>query len=137
MNSCYASVGFAPSAASELIAIAEADGCKAGVGRVVPITSGVGELGGMFVLPEFRGRSVATKLVDFLLSRCQHAQLFCIPFAHLRSFYVSFGFLPVDPGIAVPEPIARKVAWCNDQYPEPVSLLVRGALPATQQRIGS
>lgn len=126
-NQCYASIGFALSTRDDLIAVAEADGRRVGLGRIVPISNDVGELGGMYVIPDYRGHSVARHLVSFLLERSGHRQLFCIPFLHLEPFYAEFGFERAAAELEVPAPIAQKLEWCARQYPNPVVLLVRSA----------
>lgn len=126
-NRCYAEVGFQPSGAGDFIAVAEIDGTKAGLGRLVRIDGETGELGGIYALPEFRGHGVARAVVGYLLEQSPYPRLFCIPFKHLEAFYRGFGFTPVTPDIGVPEVISSKVCWCSGQYDAGVSLLVRGA----------
>ena len=125
-NACYRDAGFLPSTATDRIAIAECGGKRAGLGRVVPVQPGVAELGGMYVLPAFRGQAVARRIVDFLVQQSDAARLYCIPFAHLEAFYASCGFARVGADDAVPAPVAHKLAWCERQYEQPVCLLVRG-----------
>jgi GNAT superfamily N-acetyltransferase len=125
-NERYAEIDFAPSKESDFVAVAEVDGAKAGLGRLVPMGPGIAELGGMYVLPAYRGKSIARAIVEYLLahaSRCE--RLYCIPFAHLERFYTSCGFAPVGPGDAVPEAVRGKLDWCHTRYPEPVRLLVK------------
>lgn len=124
-NERYAEIRFRPSPATDLVAVAEIGGVKAGLGRLVPVEENTGELGGMYVLPEFRGRQVAAEIVAHLLRQSPYRRLFCIPFAHLEGFYRGFGFRPVAAGDAVPAAVAEKADWCAKEYPTPVSLLVR------------
>ena len=126
-NARYAEIDFAPSSEADFIAIAEVDGVKAGLGRMAPIDDGHAELGGMFVLPEYRGQSIAAGIVEFLLQRAARTTVFCIPFSHLEHFYRSFGFLPPDESVKIPSPIAEKFAWCKRTYATPVALLHRKA----------
>ncbi len=125
INCHYAEIEFVPSTEDELIVIAEVNGERAGIGRVVTINEEVGELGGIFVLPNFRGQSVAGNIVDTLISEASYPVLYCIPFAHLELFYRSHGFDSVKECNLVPEAILKKVNWCLDQYEEEVRLLVR------------
>lgn len=131
-NARYAEIDFLPSGAADLVAVAEVDGERAGLGRVVPVSPTAGELGGMYVFPPCRGRGVAQALVAFLLAQAPRERLYCIPFAHLGTFYGSFGFEPVAPGEALPAAVAEKFAWCQSHYPEPVLLLARGGYHETR-----
>ena len=124
-NACYADANFMPSSRQDFLAVAEVGGNKAGLGRVVPVAADMGELGGMYVLPAFRGQALAGKLVQFLLAESQLPTLFCIPFAHLESFYARYGFGPLPDSLPIPESVAAKFAWCQRHYPTPVRLLVR------------
>jgi len=126
-NERYGDIHFLASTARDLIAVAEVDGEKAGLGRIVPVDATTGELGGMYVLPAFRGRKLAGAIVAYLLRHSPYRQLFCIPLAHLEGFYAGFGFLPVPAGTPVPRAVAEKVNWCTKEYPAPVRLLLRVA----------
>lgn len=126
-NECYGEIHFLPSSAQDFVAVAEIGDAKAGLGRLVPVDDTTGELGGIYVLPEFRGHGVAAAIVAYLLRHSPYRQLFCIPFAHLEGFYRGFGFRPVSAGDAVPAAIAEKADWCAKTYPTPVSLLLRVA----------
>ena len=128
VNERYPEVGFVASDARDLVLIAAIDGARAGLGRLVPLARGESELGGIYVLPEFRGRSVASAIVRHLVDAGALERLYCIPFTPLVPFYQGFGFHPAVTGTPVPEVIANKVRWCQSKYSQPVSLLVR--LPA-------
>lgn len=107
----------------DFIAIAEVDGVRAGLGRIVPINDSIAELGGMFVRDHFRGRGVAEKIVHFLLqNNRQYSRIFCLPFTHLSAFYSRFGFEPHLNKSSIPELIRKKHDWCNQQYPQPTLL---------------
>lgn len=57
INQCYDEVEFVHSIfEKEIIAIAEIDDQKAGVGRLVNVKQGNLELGGMYVFESFRGK---------------------------------------------------------------------------------
>lgn len=126
-NRRYGEIHFLPSQARDFIAVAEIDGVKAGLGRLVPVNEGSGELGGIYVLPEFRGRQAAGAIVAYLLQHSPYRQLFCIPFSHLEGFYRGFGFQPVSAGSAVPDVVVGKLNWCSQEYVAAVNLLVRVA----------
>ena len=124
VNTQYASINFLPSTANDYIAVAARDGTLLGLGRLVKVTETIGELGGMYVLPEYRGQQLAHKIVTHLMANSPYQTLFCIPFAHLETFYCGFGFAKVDPGAQVPAAVSKKFGWCQQQYNTSVSLLV-------------
>lgn len=124
INECYAGVDFVPSGEADVIAVAQADGQSAGLGRVVPIADGVGELGGMLVFDQFRGSGLAKQIIGFLQQQAGLPTLYCLPFAELAGLYGSMGFVPATAQDAVPEKVAAKHRWCNEHYPKPVLLLV-------------
>ena len=65
----YAVAGFLSSdLARDVLVIAELDGRRAGMGRLVPAGEGAFELGGMWVLEAFRGRGIARAIVDELIA---------------------------------------------------------------------
>ncbi|MBB6611995.1 GNAT family N-acetyltransferase [Pontibacter sp. Tf4] len=126
VNAQYQQVHFQLSNYSnELIVIAEANGEKAGVGRLVTVDENTLELGGMYVPESFRRFGVARTIVTFLVAQVTGKTLFCLPFEHLQHFYESCGFKPVaDPG-RVPPKVLQKWEWCNQVYPHKTLLLTR------------
>src|SRR5688500_19027258 len=83
----YRRAGFIPSdLRRDTIVIAELDGTRAGLGRLVPAGEAY-ELGGMFVLDAFRGRGVARAIVEELIRRAGDAAVYCVPFADLEQLY--------------------------------------------------
>lgn len=126
-NDCYARVQFQPSGIDDFIAVAEVDGVKTGLGRLVRLDEATAELGGIYVLPAFRGRHLARRIVDFLLRESPYRRLYCIPFAHLIDFYRGFGFEPVAADAEIPCAVAEKLNWCSAQYRASVGLLLRVA----------
>ena len=63
INERYKEIGFVPSnIAHELVAIAEHQGSRAALGRLVPVNADCAELGGIYVLPEFRGLGIGTEI---------------------------------------------------------------------------
>ena len=126
LNARYDEVGFRHSDFNrELIAIAEVEGNKAGLGRLVTIDSNTAELGGMYVFTEYRGYGVAGKIVEFLLQHSgRFKQIFCLPFAYLKDFYGKYGFVPTDESQDIPALIREKHNWCKRTYEHEILLLV-------------
>ncbi|HRE16376.1 MAG TPA: GNAT family N-acetyltransferase [Rhodocyclaceae bacterium] len=116
---------FLPSSASDFLVLAETEDGKAGLGRLVPIDAQCAELGGICVLPAWRGQGLARDIVSFLLQHSPYQRLYCVPFAHLSNFYCSFGFVPVRDMATVPCAIAEKFNWCTREYSSELTLLVR------------
>jgi predicted GNAT family N-acyltransferase len=127
INQCYDEVEFVHSSFdNEVIAVAEVEGKKAGIGRLVQVNSTSQELGGMYVFEDFRGIGIAGQIVKFLLERSSPLQtIYCIPFAHLSDFYQKSGFEICTNFEQVPAEILRKHLWCKEKYTHPVSLLHR------------
>ncbi len=125
INARYADIGFVPSHAGELIVIATLSCCVAGQGRVVPVDASSGELSGIYVLPDFQGRGIARRIVDFLIRHTALPVIYCLPFAELQDFYRSMGFVPVRQQDRVPQHVLQKHQWCNATYDKPVLLLER------------
>lgn len=110
---------------NEIIAIAELDGHKAGIGRLVTIDSDHLELGGMYVFESYRNQGVAAAIVNFLLkSNSKGCTVYCIPFEHLSTFYKGFGFISCDNLKKVPKEVLDKYLWCKEKYSHPTSLLI-------------
>jgi GNAT superfamily N-acetyltransferase len=109
----------------EIIAIAEYEGQKAGLGRLVTLDDGHLELGGMYVLEAFRRHGIARKIVPFLLDLADPNKIvYCIPFQHLLSFYEKFGFVPCHDLSNTPQDLKTKIQWCSETYAlQGVSLL--------------
>jgi GNAT superfamily N-acetyltransferase len=123
VNQRYAEIDFVPSTLDDLIAIAEVDGVRAGLGRIVTVGQH-GELGGMYVLEPYQGLGLARRLVEWLTEQRGHLPLWCLPFSELKDMYGSFGFLPSG-GEDAPAAVLKKHRWCNEHYPKPVLLLQR------------
>lgn len=124
-NACYADIDFKPSTSADFLVLAEIGTNKAGLGRLVPIDDDCAELGGICVLPPYRGQHLAHAIVAYLLLRSHWRNLYCIPFAHLTDFYRCFDFSPVSKEHALPAAIAEKFDWCRQHYASDVALLVR------------
>lgn len=126
VNSCYDRVEFIHSDFdNEVIAIAEYNEEKAGLGRLVKIDEYNLELGGMYVFESFRGKGVAKEIVHFLFTHIQAFQtVYCIPFKHLLHFYTQCGFSTCLNFAPVPSKILDKYQWCQEKYSNPTSLLI-------------
>lgn len=105
---------------NEVIAVAECEGSKAGLGRLVTLSGNCLELGGIYVFNEFRGKGIARSIIDFLLSHRDGQTVYCIPFAHLTPFYEQFGFSPCQ---HIPQALWDKLTWCQERYEHPTALL--------------
>jgi GNAT superfamily N-acetyltransferase len=121
----YREIRFSPSPPGTRGFVAEIDGVRAGLGRLVEHAPGVVELGGIWTAESARGRGVARAMVTALLeaSPASAGRLWCIPFAHLAAFYESFGFEAARP--PWPPAIAAKVAAIHDQHMPSIVVLVR------------
>jgi N-acetylglutamate synthase-like GNAT family acetyltransferase len=127
INKKYDEVAFVHSRfENEIIAIAEVDGEKAGIGRLVSLDNDNLELGGIYVFEKFRGKGIAHKIVEFLLKSSKpNKTIYCIPFAKLSTFYKKFGFAPCRELKEAPQDIVRKIQWCQRSYEEHVELLFK------------
>ena len=126
INQSYDQVGFINSnIENELIVIATVLNQKAGLGRLVNILQGIGELGGIYTFSQFRKMGVAQKIVQYLIDKNEYTTLYCLPFEPLKDFYTQFGFKEVteDSFYLVPEKIKTKLAWCKESYPQKTLLL--------------
>lgn len=128
-NERYAEIDFVQSTPADQLVVAEVGDERAGLGRIVSIDTDVGELGGIYVFAPFRGLGVAHAVVEHLLRHSQVTTLYCLPFSHLQPFYASCGFTTVDENAALPPAITAKIAWCRQQYADPVSTLKRSIAP--------
>jgi GNAT superfamily N-acetyltransferase len=128
VNQRYAEVDFVASGPGDSIAIAEVDGERAGIGRVVPVAARTAELGGMYVFDRFQGLGLSRRIIAWLLEQPQFDQLYCLPFEELQGLYGSMGFAP---SASAPEEVAAKHRWCNAHYSKRV-LLMRCEKPSFQ-----
>lgn len=119
----YEKVRFLPSDLTrDTVVVAEVDGARAGMGRLVPAGAGACELGGMFVDDAYRGRGIARALVEELIRRAGPEDVYCIPFADLEALYAAAGFRRIEP-VNVPEKIREKLDWCAREIDRPVILM--------------
>ena len=110
---------------NEIIGIAELNGQRAGIGRLVTIDDTVLELGGIYVLEGYREHGIARTIVTFMISQVKDKTLYCLPFEHLQQFYYSCGFVSAQNTEQVPAKILQKWKWCNGTYPGATLLLVQ------------
>lgn len=127
VNARYADIDFVPSPPTDLVMIASAGGVPAGLGRVVPLAPGIGELGGMLVFDEFQGRGLAKAIIASLCALPGFSALYCLPFAELETLYAAMGFAQVPDDGTVPPHVSQKYKWCNQHYGKPVLLMRRDA----------
>jgi GNAT superfamily N-acetyltransferase len=119
----YAAMDFAATPPDAVALVAERDGSRVGLGRLVAHRPDVVELGGIWTDEAARGQGIARAMVHALLDRHDGGPLWCIPFVHLGTFYRSFGF--ADRAPPWPAPIAAKVADCIALALPEVLVLVR------------
>ncbi|EAY31279.1 GNAT family N-acetyltransferase [Microscilla marina] len=124
-NARYDELGFVNSDFNnEFIAIAQQSEERVGIGRLVNISDGIQELGGMYVADSHRKQGIARKIVDFLLEQRSPAHtIYCLAFEHLATFYKSCGFVEVKSPEKTPTEITTKIDWCQSQYPYGNTLL--------------
>ena len=129
VNAMYEEIQFKKSCLeNEFIVIAKTEGENSGLGRLVIIDDDNIELGGIYVLPNYRRLGIAEKIVGHL---CQNNPfknkiIWCLPFENLLGFYSKFGFRNVNENY-IPEQIMKKYDWCNTngKYKEKVCILFK------------
>ncbi|QWG50947.1 N-acetyltransferase [Bacillus mycoides] len=127
INNQYDSIGFVRSDLKrEKVAIITHNNKYAGVGRLVQIDEDTIEMGGIYILPKFRGLQLAGELVSFLVETAKNLQVqnvYCLPFKELENFYKKYGFTEVDTTKEVVHPIIlKKYNWCLENYDKHVLL---------------
>lgn len=128
VNEQYQKIGFVPSNLErETVAIVTDKDKYAGVGRIVYLNEEEAEIGGIYILDAFRGRSLANELVDYLVKEVKKRNLkevYCLPFEELKPFYEKFGFAECDyEEKQINKRILKKYQWCLDNYEKQVLLL--------------
>ncbi len=119
----YREIRFSPSPPGARGFVAELDGARVGLGRLIEHVPGVLELGGIWTAETARNRGIARAMVTALVEQATAVRLWCIPFAHLAAFYETFGFEVARP--PWPAPIAAKVAGLVEQHLPSIVVLVR------------
>lgn len=128
VNNRYDSIGFpASDFEREIIAIAEWDGERAGLSRIIRIGADVAEVGGTFVLPPFRGLGIAKQLLRFLNEKsAMFSSVYALPFVHVTPLYRELGFSPVDRDAPdLPPDIIEKIAWFDRNFAREVRVMRR------------
>ncbi|KZS41941.1 hypothetical protein AWE51_00415 [Aquimarina aggregata] len=132
VNSQYNTINFVSSNfENEFIIIAKVGNENAGIGRLVKIDPTNIELGGIYVLPDYRKLGVADAIVRELCNKKPFKQvaIWCLPFENLHDFYAKFGFKKFQ-NKEVPDEIISKLNWCNsdNKYGKKVILLYKEVL---------
>lgn len=125
----YREIRFAESPPGTRGFVAELEGERVGLGRLIEHAPGVLELGGIWTAETARNHGVARAMVNALLEQASSTRLWCIPFVHLAPFYESFGFEAARP--PWPAPIQSKVTSLHDQHMPSIVVLVRAPAPKT------
>jgi N-acetylglutamate synthase-like GNAT family acetyltransferase len=121
----YEKVHFIPSDLSrDTVVVAEIDGERAGIGRLVPAGDTAYELGGMYVDERYRGRGLALAIVDELIRRAGAKEVYCVPFANLETLYATAGFRRIEP-VNIPARIQEKLDWCAREIPDRAVILMK------------
>lgn len=128
VNSQYKDIGFKQSnLQSDQTFILVYQGTPAALGRLTHIDEQSAEIGGIYVLPSFRGLKFAEMIVRYLVDlKTNHSFIYCMPFSKLATFYKRFGFrdLKEDEKKNVPLRISEKLNWCNETYEDKTLLLI-------------
>lgn len=110
--------------ARDTVVLAEIDGQRVGMGRLVPAGERAYELGGMFVDGAYRGRGIAHAIVEELIRLAGDRDVYCVPFANLETLYAESGFRRVEP-VNVPETIQEKLDWCAREIKDREVILMK------------
>lgn len=95
---------------AEGVLIAEAGGQIVGAVRLC-VEHGVQVLRTMRVRPDAQRRGIGRLLLGRFVTMLAKAECFCLPYAHLESFYGAIGFAPVGPEALPPHPAARLAGY--------------------------
>lgn len=127
INKQYSIINFLHSdLEDEDIVIAEIEGKNVALGRLQKIGTEESELGGIYVLPEYRKLGIGRKIVSKLVKiGSRYKKIYCLPFANLQEFYCSFGFEIIETFEDIPEKVLKKHQWCNSTYDVRVLLLAK------------
>ena len=127
VNQQYQSINFMPTDLADRQFIAEIESQResqrVGLGRLTYISDEIWELGGIYVLPDWRGKSVAREIVKYLLGQANDIHLYCLAFPHLVEFYQKMGFVRCSDWSKIPQKLTQKRQWCQQTYPEGAILL--------------
>jgi N-acetylglutamate synthase-like GNAT family acetyltransferase len=121
----YEKVHFIPSdLARDTVVVAEVEGERVGIGRLVPAGEDAYELGGMYVDDAHRGRGIAQGIVTELIRRAGTSEVYCVPFSNLETLYEATGFRRVEP-VNIPAKIQEKLDWCAREIPDREVILMK------------
>jgi predicted N-acetyltransferase YhbS len=123
IETTYAAIRFPAATSDDVILVAELDGERVGLGRLVPCAEDTVELGGIWVDGRHRRHGIAASLVQDLLERAGSRRVFCVPFTPLVDYYKRFGFVDAPRDASVPPPVRAKLDVCLVTFPQGVSLL--------------
>ena len=84
----------------------DAQGQFIGCGQIKTHRNGVRELASLAVVKAWRGRDVATTLINELFNRATFP-LYLMCASHLVPFYVQYGFVELTDAAAIPHPFRR------------------------------
>jgi len=118
----YASIEFERTPADDVL-VAEHEGERVGLGRLVPVADDTVELGGIWTDERHRRLGVAALVVRALLDRAAGRRVYCIPFRPLAGYYRRFGFIDAPLDETVPRAVADKVAATDRRFAQGVTLL--------------
>lgn len=100
--------------------IAEAGGQIVGAVRLC-VEHGVRVLRTMRVRPDAQRRGIGRLLRGRFVTMLAKAECFCLPYAHLESFYGAIGFAPVGPE-ALPPHLAARLAGYRVERPNVIAM---------------
>lgn len=113
INAIYHEIGFVPSIhEKEINIIAECDKTPIGIARLVPIDREQVELGGIYVMPEYRHLHIAVKLIEYMIDLGRAWKtVYCVPDSSMISFYERFGFKKENNFEILPVYLKDKYHW--------------------------
>ena len=93
---------------TDVVYVAEANGVLIGIVRRT-CEYGLVILRGMYVAPQKRRRGIGSQLLARFVSDLDDVRCYCVPLAHLQTFYGQGGFVPI-PDQAAPEFLRDRMA---------------------------
>ena len=132
-NEVYRSIEFVPTEVGDVAVVAEVDGARVGLGRLVPVGEGALELGGIWTDEVARGKGVAKAVVDDLIARAAGRDVWCVPFQHLADYYARFGFERTER--PWPAGVEKKMSACvASKLPPATVMRLRAASSSAPRR---